>query len=158
VALIGLLPLIAMIRLHPYQYMYYNFLAGGLRGASAHFETDYWGLAYREATEVLQEEFFRETRGPVLVTPLPPLRDLNPHRANTPVPPGVMVSYWLRDPFRYVPHADPADVYIATTRYGYNEMVPFEPVYAIQREGVTLIEVFDVSRYSRVENTEASTD
>ena len=34
--------------LHPYQYIYYNELVGGVKGAFRDFETDYWGTSYRE--------------------------------------------------------------------------------------------------------------
>jgi hypothetical protein len=45
-----LLPgLYANIKLHPYQYVYYNQLAGGVSGAYRYFELDYWNLAFREA-------------------------------------------------------------------------------------------------------------
>lgn len=40
---------ITMIRLHPYEYLYYNSLVGGLKGAYGKHETDYWGLGYKEA-------------------------------------------------------------------------------------------------------------
>lgn len=47
--LVILLPgLYANITLYPYQYIYYNQLAGGLRGAYRVFELDYWDLAFRE--------------------------------------------------------------------------------------------------------------
>ena len=45
-----LLPgLIASIRLHPYEYVYYNQFVGGLPGVVDRFELDYWGTSYREA-------------------------------------------------------------------------------------------------------------
>jgi len=45
-----LLPgLYANVRLYPYQYVYYNQLVGGLRGAYRSFEMDYWNLAYKDA-------------------------------------------------------------------------------------------------------------
>lgn len=37
-----------MIALHPYEYVYFNRLEGGLPGASTQFETDYWGASYQE--------------------------------------------------------------------------------------------------------------
>jgi len=37
------------VRLHPYQVAYYNVLVGGLSGAAGRFETEYSGVAYREA-------------------------------------------------------------------------------------------------------------
>lgn len=41
--------LIAIVRLHPYQYVYYNSLIGGVDGAVRRFETDYWGTSFKEA-------------------------------------------------------------------------------------------------------------
>jgi len=41
------------VRLHPYQYVYYNQLVGGVGGAYRRFEMDYWATSYREATEYL---------------------------------------------------------------------------------------------------------
>ncbi len=45
-----LLPgLYASIVLHPYEYIYYNQLVGGVNGAYRNFELDYWDLAFMEA-------------------------------------------------------------------------------------------------------------
>jgi hypothetical protein len=38
-------------QLHPYQYIYYNSLAGGVAGAYRVYDTDYWNSAYREALD-----------------------------------------------------------------------------------------------------------
>jgi hypothetical protein len=38
-----------IIRLHPYQYIYYNSFVGGTGGAFRKFEMDYWFTSYREA-------------------------------------------------------------------------------------------------------------
>ena len=44
-----LLPgVIALASLHPYQYTYYNSLAGGTGGAFRRYETDYWLTCYRQ--------------------------------------------------------------------------------------------------------------
>ncbi|MCA0199564.1 MAG: glycosyltransferase family 39 protein [Proteobacteria bacterium] len=41
---------IVMARVHPYQYLAFNSLTGGLKGAHDRFELDYWGVSYKEAT------------------------------------------------------------------------------------------------------------
>ncbi len=52
---IGLLmPLSEMIRLHPYQYTYFNHTAGTVRRADNLFMLDYWGLAFKQASEGLR--------------------------------------------------------------------------------------------------------
>jgi hypothetical protein len=60
--------LYANITLYPYQYIYYNQLIGGVRGAYRVFELDYWHLAFREAqvyvnqTADLNAEIFADER------------------------------------------------------------------------------------------------
>jgi hypothetical protein len=51
-----LLPLTEMVRLHPYQYTYFNHIAGTVRAADALYMLDYWGLALKQASEELREQ------------------------------------------------------------------------------------------------------
>jgi 4-amino-4-deoxy-L-arabinose transferase-like glycosyltransferase len=45
-----LLPgLVGIVRLHPYEYAYYNLFAGGVGGAYRTYETEYWLTCYQEA-------------------------------------------------------------------------------------------------------------
>jgi Dolichyl-phosphate-mannose-protein mannosyltransferase len=50
-----LLPLGEMIRLHPYQYTHFNHIAGTVRGADDRYMLDYWGLAFKQASDGLRE-------------------------------------------------------------------------------------------------------
>jgi len=43
-----------LVRLHPYQYLYYNALVGGLQGATGRYEMDYWGNMMPEAVRALE--------------------------------------------------------------------------------------------------------
>ena len=43
-----------LVRLHPYQYLFYNPLVGGLEGASGRYVTDYWVNIMPEAVEDLE--------------------------------------------------------------------------------------------------------
>jgi hypothetical protein len=49
-------PVIAMARLHPYEYVYFNTAAGGVRAARDRYMIDYWGLSFKQATEALREK------------------------------------------------------------------------------------------------------
>jgi hypothetical protein len=40
-----------MVRNHPHQNVYFNWLVGGTSGARYRFEMDYWGLSYRQGLE-----------------------------------------------------------------------------------------------------------
>ena len=47
---------ISIITYHPYEYVYYNLLGGGLQGAVGRFQLDYWCTGYREAMEFVNDE------------------------------------------------------------------------------------------------------
>ena len=52
-AVLSIHPLKFMITNHPYYYLYYNQLVGGLKGAYANYETDYYYVSQTEASEWL---------------------------------------------------------------------------------------------------------
>jgi hypothetical protein len=55
-ALLAFLPGPAgILQLHPYEYIYYNELVGGVRGATGKLELDYWCTAYRDAMDSVNE-------------------------------------------------------------------------------------------------------
>jgi hypothetical protein len=53
-------PVIAMVRLHPYEYTYFNLMAGGERGARKDYMIDYWGLSFKQASEALRARLVDE--------------------------------------------------------------------------------------------------
>jgi len=59
-----MLPLGEMIRLHPYQYTHFNFIAGTVRSADSLFMLDYWGLALKQASDGLREELVERQEFP----------------------------------------------------------------------------------------------
>lgn len=52
-AILSILPLKFMIKNHPYSYLYYNEFVGGLKGAYANYETDYYYVSQTEAAKWL---------------------------------------------------------------------------------------------------------
>ena len=55
-AVLLLLPgIISIVRLHPYQYVYYNSVLGGISNAHQRFETDYWGISVFDAVTYINE-------------------------------------------------------------------------------------------------------
>ena len=46
-------PVADMVRLHPYEYTYFNRLAGGVAGAHGRYMLDYWGLSFKQASQGL---------------------------------------------------------------------------------------------------------
>jgi hypothetical protein len=49
------LPVYDMVRLHPYQYTHFNRLAGGVQAAHHRYMLDYWGLAFKQASQQLRQ-------------------------------------------------------------------------------------------------------
>ena len=47
---------IGLVRLHPYEYTYYNLLVGETGGAFRHYETDFWLTCYKELMPQLDEQ------------------------------------------------------------------------------------------------------
>jgi hypothetical protein len=65
VFLFGLmLPLAEMIRLHPYQYAHFNYIAGTVRAADDRYMLDYWGLALKQASDALRDEIVERQEAP----------------------------------------------------------------------------------------------
>jgi hypothetical protein len=59
-----LLPLGEMIRLHPYQYTHFNHIAGTVRAADDLYMLDYWGLAFKQASDGLRDELDERQEAP----------------------------------------------------------------------------------------------
>jgi len=135
-------PLPAMLRLHPYEYTYYNELVGGLKGAAGRFETDYWLQSYNEAADWVNLEA-RKFSKPVRV--LVAANDLCAPCALNRFGPGVtMKTTWEHGQQGTIP--SDCDYYIGTTRYELAENFPESPiVHVVGREGV----VFTVIRSRR---------
>ncbi len=71
---VGILVLLAgkvgawMIKNHPYQYLYYNEIVGGVKGAYGSYETDYWCQSPRAAIEwLLDHEKLKDTKKRIYV-------------------------------------------------------------------------------------------
>jgi Dolichyl-phosphate-mannose-protein mannosyltransferase len=58
------LPTIEMVKLHPYEYTYFNRIEGGVRGANGRYMLDYWGLSFKQASEALRANVDAEQTAP----------------------------------------------------------------------------------------------
>ena len=130
---------VTMVRLHPYQYVYFNpVVAGGLDDASERFETEYWGASYKEAVEWLVENY--DTAGAEGI----------PKVASCLF--STSTSHFLpTDRFEYIGSFDNGqmisghpDVLLATTRWGCAERLPGRTVHSVTRLGVPLLHIIEV--------------
>jgi hypothetical protein len=54
---------VTLVRLHPYEYLFYNSLVGGLEGASRNYDLDYWFSSMPEAIGQLEAHLRRTAPG-----------------------------------------------------------------------------------------------
>jgi hypothetical protein len=119
--------LATMVELHPYQYVYYNALAGGTPGARGRFELDYWVTSFGEAMGELGALLAREPRAPGG----PPQRLLVCGHA--------AVAYMYLPPDVVLSHdREQADFVLATTKWSCQDRYRGEVVAQVQRMGVPL--------------------
>lgn len=121
-----------MVKIHPYQYVYFNHYIGGLPGAHGKYETDYWAASYKEAVEELVI-YLNSTRNSC---PLPTYKIL----ASGPKYPLV---YYFPKNFSYTSDESKADFYISIERYGAHKAVDGKIVAVVERFGVPLSYVKD---------------
>lgn len=128
-----LLPAASFYQLHPYEYTYYNHFVGGIRGAEKMFMLDYWGLAFKQATEELDEyvEAHRHS--------LPQGRKLRVAVCG----PRFAAAAELGPRYEATYDSQTADFYLALGEF-YCADVKAPVLVDVERDGVTYARVFDV--------------
>ncbi len=127
-----------LVRLHPYEYIYYNQLIGGLQGAYKHYETDYWGLSFSEATTGLLEYLKQELKGEY-ASVYYQVKQCGPELAvQRHLPRNIALT---TDPAK-------ADFFISYTRDQCNETLEGKTIVTVERLGIPLNFVKD-RRYLR---------
>jgi hypothetical protein len=133
----GALTLSDMIALHPYEALYFNRLvAGGLSRAVEKYDTDYWCLTYKEGAEWLLARYAGAT--------CPEKIRVAGHSIL------LQTSYYLKKTeegrrlFMPVTLDDRPNFAMATTRFGDHRRTPGRLVHTVDRQGATLLYVFEV--------------
>ncbi|UEM02519.1 glycosyltransferase family 39 protein [Skermanella rosea] len=124
-----------MAALHPYEYVYYNRIAGGIAGAEWRYELDYWGAALREAALAL-DEYVANERGGRIGTAERVRVFVCGHPTSA--------MYFLPPQFRLVGEPEQADFLVSWTQAGCNFTMFGQVVAEVQRFGVTLAVVKDL--------------
>ena len=121
----------AIVRLHPYQYVYYNSFVGGTGGALRRFELDYWFTAYSEAARWLSNNI----PGNAIIGGDGPTYLLEPYLRS---------DLKLHDPGG---PGEPVDYFLTTSRY--NQDLTSYPqakvIHSIARDGAILTVIKQVS-------------
>jgi hypothetical protein len=122
-----------MIQLHPYQSIYFNRLvAGGLKQASQRYETDYWGMTYREGAEWVINNYHPQMEEKVRVA-----------SCSTPFIAGYYFdqSEDAKQRFDYVAQNEKPRIFIATTKCHRNRRGNI--IYTVERQGTLLLYVLE---------------
>ncbi|HEX9090927.1 MAG TPA: hypothetical protein VF831_05525, partial [Anaerolineales bacterium] len=124
---------LGLVRLHPYEYTYYNQLVGGTRGAFRRFETDFWLTCYKELMAQVDENVVSDTT--LFVYRQPPI-------AQKYAPPSLIIE-------RFDPDDDqpfPGSLLLLTTRANVDLSIHPEghEVLSVGKEGATFCLVKDI--------------
>lgn len=109
--------------LHPYQYIYYNSLVGGLKGVNGKYETDYWGAANREAVEWFNKNINNPDKIYYLITEGDPLS----------------TGYYFKKNMFFTYDYNKANYAISFTRWNSDKKYSGKIIHIIEREKVPLI-------------------
>ncbi|OGK16190.1 hypothetical protein A2774_04925 [Candidatus Roizmanbacteria bacterium RIFCSPHIGHO2_01_FULL_39_12c] len=127
---------VAMIRLHPYEYIYYNFLVGGFKGAYDKYELDYWGLAYKETVDWFDKNINDGKRNYFIYVEGDPLSSSYYFSKNVQITPNVLHSNYI----------------FAFTRWDIYKFHPGKTVHIIKKDGVPLVYIKLPGDYSKAPN------
>ena len=116
-----------MVALHPHQYVYYNLLAGGVRGADGRYEMDYWENFAQEAMTRLLGYIKEENGGQVPDRPFVIDICTSPWSVRAYGPSNFIVADACR-----------ADFFMATTNAGCADACPGKTIIKVERMGVVL--------------------
>ncbi len=129
-----------LARLHPYEYVDYNALVGGLAGANRRYVMDYWANTVPEATRALAAHLRRERPITAIHFPYKVWVCSERETFESVAPPFLI---WTRNP-------DEADFYIAPTHLNCDRPADWTPqrlkgriVHTVERLGVSLAVVRD---------------
>jgi hypothetical protein len=115
-----------LVKLHPYEYVYFNELVGGFKGAYGKYETDYWVASMKEAVEWLKTNELKDPNRTykIFVLGHPP-----------------QYQVYFSPNMQYVPTVEGADYSIVMTRAGLKPELKDEGkiIRRVEREGAPLI-------------------
>ncbi|HVI50328.1 MAG TPA: glycosyltransferase family 39 protein [Candidatus Sulfotelmatobacter sp.] len=122
-----------MAQLHPDEYVYYNLLTGGVKGAEGAYELDYWGNSLLEATKDLAEYIAMEN-GDKPITRSYKVAVCG-HRMSA--------AYFFPEYMEFTKNIDEADFIVAFTQANCQRYFEGRQIIAVERFGVALSVVKD---------------
>lgn len=111
-----------LVALHPYEYMYFSPLVGGVPGATGKYDMDYWGVCEKPSAEWLASNYTKYTDHPSPTVSTPYAFE--------------MVTLYLPGVFRAVERTNTPDFYISITRLGRDHELPsYKIIHTVSVQG-----------------------
>lgn len=121
-----------LVTLHPYEHLYYNALAGGLKAADEEWETDHWSDATRALIPAIRD--WLQSQPPGKVAYLAYCAD------------GFQIEPWLPENVVITEDWRDADLFLSTTHDNCHYVMNGRVVAQIERRGVVLAVLKEVDR------------
>ena len=121
-----------LVRLHPYQYVYFNSIVGGSAGALGQYETEYWYTSTGEAVDLLQD--WHAEKG-------------NADNALVKVAatgPRQVTEYFLPDGWQWVANPEKADYFIGNTQFAGHLLGAGKTILTIERMELPIVYIKQV--------------
>ena len=139
-AILALFVVADLRSLHPYQYVYFNRLYGGLPAAYGQFETEYWATCMKESLEWIEHNIPAGANSLRIAAWCEPLQ----------------INWYLDQMRKARPDLEfsgeaRADLYIVTSRFGAHLNRRENLVHTIGRQGVPLCFIFDRTKLAETE-------
>lgn len=128
VAGLSVLTLSVLMQLHPYEYIFYNHLAGDTAVAEKHWESDYWSSSLREAAKTLTHLTLPAKASPYLVAVCAE---------------SFQGSAYLDQRFEVTKNWDAADFYMSSTNMHCDQVLQGQVIAEVTRLGTILAVVKD---------------
>ncbi|WP_442880964.1 glycosyltransferase family 39 protein [Aromatoleum sp.] len=128
--LLALIHVASLVRLHPYEYVFYNAFAGGVRGSFDRWEQDYWASSLREAAGLLNAYVAAEGA------------QERPHAVAV-CAESLQAAVWLAPGLEVTRDWRVADFFLSTTHMNCDAAVKGQIVGEVARDGVVLAVVRD---------------
>lgn len=119
------------VTLHPYEYVYFNEIIGGIKGADKKFELDYWGASNREATEWIKSNI---------------AKDKNNRISLAVCGTSFTSAYYMNTSMILSDDMNTADYAICWDRFDDNKKILGTLIHSIQREGVSLVGIYKINK------------
>ena len=122
------MPLYFMVRWHPYQNVYFNFLSGGMEKVRWKYEMDYWGTSYKEVLEYITENDGGE-KITIYISSLEGMRGWIP---------ALLLDRNERERLSFTGDVAKADYIVSNYRWHVHDFTEGEEVYSVNVKGAKI--------------------